>query len=254
MRLSSLVVLGLVLLPGLSLAQEVVELPTGSVAVVELDGDVRVQRAGQAEEEAKAGMSLAVGDELFCGYASSALISFHQDSRLEVQANTQIKVLEAGDTQLHLGLDLGAVKAQVRKVGPVRPDVRIVTPTATASVRGTDINLIRTNPCCGTEVEMGGVGSLFIQSMLRGVVQLGPRDLGRIPMGGGRPLAPLDVAVGRGRADVLPRGLTPGERADVRNANVPQAGARNGPSPQRARDAVQAPMTMPASSPPESGS
>lgn len=245
MRLPSLLALGLLALPALCSGQEVVELQSGAVSLIEIAGDVRVQRAGQAEEDARPGMGLAVGDELFCGYASSALISFLEDSRLEVQANTQIKVLEAGGTTLHLGLDLGAVKAQVRKVGPVRPDVRILTPTATASVRGTDINLIRTNPCCGTEVQMGGVGSLFIQSMLRGVVQLGPRDLGRIPTMGGRPMAPLDVQVGRQRADVLPRGLTPGERADVRNANVPQGGARNGPGPQRARDAVQAPQTMP---------
>lgn len=122
-------------------AQEVIEIRKQWVSVSRILGDVRIQNRGKAERPATVGDVLCEGDELFAGYSSEAIVVDSDKTILTVRSNTQIRIATIDERQFNIRLEAGEVRAQVKVTGPTRPDVRIQTPTATASVRGTDFTV-----------------------------------------------------------------------------------------------------------------
>lgn len=114
-------------------------------------GDVQIQPDGYAEHQARIGETAARGDEIFVGYNSWALLAFQDNSLLGLNSNTQIQFSKLPRALLHLNINLGSVRPVVPVQGPRRPDVRIETPTATASVRGTDFT-VKVNQDKSTDV------------------------------------------------------------------------------------------------------
>lgn len=132
-------------------AQEVVEVREQKVKITSVKGDVRLQPAGQAEREATAGDVLCEGDELFAGFDSRAVVVSDKNTSITVQSNTQIRIATIAERRFNIRLEKGEVHAVVKITGPTRPDVRIITPTATASVRGTEFD-VRVNKNKVTEI------------------------------------------------------------------------------------------------------
>lgn len=122
-------------------AQEVVEVREQKVKITSVKGDVRLQPAGQPEREATAGDVLCEGDELFAGFDSRAVVKSDNNTTITVQANTQIRIATLAERRFDIRLERGEVHTVVKTTGPTRPDVRIITPTATASVRGTEFDV-----------------------------------------------------------------------------------------------------------------
>lgn len=122
-------------------AQEVVEVREKRARITSVKGDVRLQPAGKAEREATAGDVLCEGDELFAGFDSRAVVRSENNVTITVQANTQIRIATVAERRFDIRLEKGEVHAVVKTTGPTRPDVRIITPTATASVRGTEFDV-----------------------------------------------------------------------------------------------------------------
>jgi hypothetical protein len=122
-------------------AQEVVEVREKRVRITTIKGDVRLQPAGRAEREADAGEALCEGDELFAGFDSWAIVTSENNTTIFVRANTQIRIAKSAERRFDIHLEKGEVHAVVKTTGPTRPDVRIITPTATASVRGTEFDV-----------------------------------------------------------------------------------------------------------------
>lgn len=122
-------------------AQEVVEIREKKVKITSVKGDVRLQPAGQPEREATAGDVLCEGDELFAGFDSRAVVTSEKNITITVQANTQIRIATVAERRFDIRLEKGEVHAVVKTTGPTRPDVRVITPTATASVRGTEFDV-----------------------------------------------------------------------------------------------------------------
>lgn len=129
----------LVTLP--ALAQEVVEVREQKVRITSITGDVRIQPRGKAERAAIAGEVLCEGDELFAGFDSSVIVKSENNTTVSVRPNTQIRIATFAERKFDIRLEKGEVRTVVKTTGPTRPDVRIQTPTATTSVRGTEFDV-----------------------------------------------------------------------------------------------------------------
>lgn len=124
-----------------ALAQEVVEVREKKLRITSVTGDVRIQPRGKAERAAIAGEALCEGDELFAGFDSSVIVESENNTTVSVRPNTQIRIATFAERRFDIRLEKGEVRTVVKTTGPTRPDVRIQTPTATASVRGTEFDV-----------------------------------------------------------------------------------------------------------------
>lgn len=109
-----------------------------------LSGSVRVFGAGEAERELREGMSVQVGQTIVTGAdgevhlltQDSGLIALRPDSRFEVLA---YKAQGGADDNIALSLLKGALRSVTGWVAKRNPKgYKIVTPTATIGIRGTD--------------------------------------------------------------------------------------------------------------------
>lgn len=152
-------------------AQEVIEVREPKVRITSLQGDVRLQPAGLAERAATADDVLCEGDELFAGFDSSAVVTSESGITVTVRSNTQLRIATLAERNFNIRLERGAVRTTVRTTGPTRPDVRIQTPTATASVRGTDF-----------EVRYDAVANETSVGVFEGTVTVTPSNTELAPM------------------------------------------------------------------------
>jgi len=109
-----------------------------------LEGEVEAFRHGATEwVEAAQGTEYAGRDQLSTGEKSWALLQFHGNHLLKMQAETEMSVerlwkrSDTGDEVTEIKLSKGEILNRVRKL-PTRGSIySIRTPTATSSVRGT---------------------------------------------------------------------------------------------------------------------
>ncbi|MFA5140014.1 MAG: FecR family protein [Elusimicrobiota bacterium] len=119
-------------------------LPAGEArcqAVVEASGIVQVQKPGAKSwtQIENLPLRLASGASVRTGGGASALVSLADDSRVSLGQDTSLTLEEASESRHSLKLHLGILKAYVTRIARRRFEVR--TPTAVASVRGTEFQV-----------------------------------------------------------------------------------------------------------------
>lgn len=120
-----------------------------------IDGDAEVKFGEDGEfEEAEEGMKLNRGDYLTTGFMSEVVLEF-DDAEVTVGQLTQLvlnEFFEEGNLRkTSLYMRIGSVEAHVKPKAAIRSDFNVVTPTVTASVRGS-IQIVKTD-AFGTTVE-----------------------------------------------------------------------------------------------------
>lgn len=108
--------------------------------VKEVQGEVFIQPAGSPVETWNAiAQDTAVnnGDSVKTGNGS-CLLAYSNQAEFRVQPNTSLTIQEQTDTQ-DINLKLGSLKAKIIKEKVIKP-FQVVTPTAVAAVRGTDVD------------------------------------------------------------------------------------------------------------------
>ena len=224
MTLTRIVVLALALVThGSALAQQF----TAKLDAV--DGEVTVRRGGAAWEPADAGRQLTEADEVGTGVDSSATIAFSDGSSMKLRELTQIRVGtllgSAERKKVEVQLRVGEVQASVKPRQTVDTNFDIKTPTATASVRGTEIKEVSYHPARGTTTELAS-GALLVRSVRGNVLSRGV-DRVRVEAGG-RVQPPGELTRQRGRVRVEPQGLTRNERNQIARGNQPRPFAPRG--------------------------
>lgn len=116
---------------------EVIEFRVMNMTVKSMKGDVRLQHRGKGDTEAKSNETITEGDEIFTGFDSHVVLVSDQGDVILLKAGSQIRIATKNEKLFEIKLEKGEVKYEYKSTGPTRPDVRIVSPTATASVRGT---------------------------------------------------------------------------------------------------------------------
>lgn len=116
---------------------EVIEFRVMKMTIKSISGDVRIQLRGKPEMSAQNETEITEGDEIFTGFDSHVVLVTDQGDVILLKASTQIRIATKDDKRFEIKLEKGEIKSEIKITGPTRPDVRIQTPTATASVRGT---------------------------------------------------------------------------------------------------------------------
>ena len=182
-RASRLLRLGLALLliaPGSGPASAQV---AGSIgAVAELVGDCRVGRAGEAAVQPLAiGTELYEGDRVSTAEGARLKLEFVDGSVVQLGAGTELALdwfLHAPEAQTQnvlLRVSAGILRVIVRLVLP-RSAYGVQTPTAAASVRGTDWILEATPGATAIVGLDGAVGVRNVDAGVPGEVVLGPGE------------------------------------------------------------------------------
>ena len=198
--------------------------PGLTVVAAKPTGDVSFRRGGAEWAEVNDGQELTSSDELHTGPESQVTLRFSDGSVLVVKELTQMMIgtLLSGKDKLkvELFLKLGEVKAQVKHQETVRTDFSIRTPTATASVRGTDIEHVRFHPQTGMETQL--TSGLLLIDTPQGSVMNSPGDESQVNTDGGLS-TPLDMTQEDSRTHAEPLGLTQPEIQQINLTNQPQA-------------------------------
>ncbi|TET42958.1 MAG: hypothetical protein E3J66_02675, partial [Dehalococcoidia bacterium] len=113
-----------------------------------LSGSVTVLPAGSTIwTEAQVGMNLTSGDRVKTGANSSALITFHEGSTIELQPDTEVGIeelttsLETQSTTISLEQTIGKTRSRVEKLIDPASRYEITTPSGSAVVRGTEFTV-----------------------------------------------------------------------------------------------------------------
>lgn len=202
---------------------------TFGATLEKVDGEVTVRRGGGSWEEASAGRALTEADEIGTGVESAAVVKFSDGSQMQLKELTQVRVgtlLGGADRkQVEIQLKVGEVQASIKPRQTVETNFDIKTPTATASVRGTEIREVSYHPARGTTTQLAS-GALLVRSLRGNVLS---RGLDRVRVEpGGRVQPPGEIARQRGRARVEPAGLTRNERNQIARGNQPRPFAPRG--------------------------
>lgn len=108
------------------------------MTIKSMNGDVRIQHRGKPETEAKSNEEITEGDEIFAGFDSHVVLVTDQGDLIILKNGTQIQIATKDQKRFEIKLEKGEIKAEIKpRTTPTRPDVRIASPTTTASVRGT---------------------------------------------------------------------------------------------------------------------
>ncbi|MBI3890698.1 MAG: FecR domain-containing protein [Candidatus Wallbacteria bacterium] len=162
---------------------------------------------------ATVGAKLKSGDYIMTGFDSSVVLAFEDNSEVTVSQLTQLRIDEflkaenRAKTQLYLRV--GTVQAKVKHTAAVRSDFSVVTPTCTASVRGSE-ERVSFLPGFGTTVEyLEGLG--VAQDARGQTVLLRANDTAKVSHAGSMS-TPGDVAQSVVVTDLSPAGSETGER------------------------------------------
>jgi len=198
--------------------------------IVSVKGEVAVRQGSAAWQPVAAGRALAEKEELFTGVDSEANVKFSDGSGMTVRELTQILVGTLAKTgtrkDVELQLKLGEIKAQVQKEKSLDTNFEIRTATATASVRGTEINEVSFHPARGMFTSLKS-GSLLVSSP-RGNTLTRPADDARVdPRGNVQ--GPAELRRDGATVRVDPVGLTGRERDQIGQAPQPRPFTPKGP-------------------------
>jgi ferric-dicitrate binding protein FerR (iron transport regulator) len=179
-RLLSLVLLMLLLAPGSGPASAQVARSIGMVT--ELVGDCRVGRAGQTGvQPLEVGTALYEGDRLRTAEGARLKVEFVDGSVVQLGAGTDLALdwfLHAPEEQTQnvvLRASAGILRVIVRLVLPLSA-YGVETPTAAASVRGTDWILEATPDATAIVALDGAVAVRNLDGAVPGEVVLGPGE------------------------------------------------------------------------------
>jgi hypothetical protein len=102
-------------------------------------GGVKIQR-GAAVIGAVPGTPVDQGDRIVSGVEGAALITLNDGSQLELQPSTEITLdqyISGGSTPTRVGLAAGVLKSAVKKTAGTPANLRVHTPNAIVTARGT---------------------------------------------------------------------------------------------------------------------
>ncbi|MBI2945169.1 MAG: FecR domain-containing protein [Candidatus Wallbacteria bacterium] len=206
MRLSAIALTGLLLLSGACRAQE--------ATIKSISGEAEVKAAPATDFVAAAvGAKLKGGDYIMTGFESTVVLAFEDNSEVTVYQLTQLRVdeflMKENRAKTQLFLRVGTVQAKVKHTASVRSDFSVVTPTCTASVRGSE-ERVTYLPGFGTTVEyLEGLG--LAQDARGRAVLLRANDTAKVSQSGSL-ATPGDVAQATAITDLTPQGAESRER------------------------------------------
>ena len=110
-----------------------------------LNGRADVARTGGAFAQANDGDLLAGGDRVRTGESSNALISFFDGSTIELEPQAEITITDIsandGAITIKLAQSIGRTWSSIHKFADSRSTYEVKTPAATATVRGTGLDI-----------------------------------------------------------------------------------------------------------------
>lgn len=179
------------------------------VTIDSIEGEVEV-RNFKAEKwiPAVKGMKLAEGARISTGFKSKAVLLFADNSTAVVKSLTQMTISrfikDGNAVKTDLKLRIGSIRVKVNENQPVKTDMKISTPNATASVRGTEIEEVKSSSHFGDTISIDS-----------GKVNYETKD-GSINVQGGEStnqnlINPIENALMQTIALVAPVGLTQSE-------------------------------------------
>lgn len=113
------------------------DLPAVSASVASVEGDVQLQQAAvPGWIPAATGKLLSSGDALKTGASGSAVLAFSDGTKVRLGPNSSQVTERLQPGKVEVNLSIGLIEAWVKKLAGRRFTVR--TPTAVASVRGTE--------------------------------------------------------------------------------------------------------------------
>src|SRR3989339_1438651 len=138
--------------------------PESSASVLEvtidsIEGEVEV-RNFKAEKwiPAAKGMKLAEGARISTGFKSKAVLLFADNSTAVVKSLTQMTISrfikDGNAVKTDLKLRIGTIRIKVNENQPVKTDMKISTPNSTASVRGTEIEEVKSSSHFGDTISI----------------------------------------------------------------------------------------------------
>jgi hypothetical protein len=130
------------------------------VTINEIEGDVEVRHFKEKDwVPAVKGMTMKEGARISTGFKAKAVLLFDDNSTAVVKSLTQMTIsrfIKDGNViKTDLKLRIGSIRVKVNEKQPVKTDMKISTPNATASVRGTEINEIKSSSHFGDTISIG---------------------------------------------------------------------------------------------------
>jgi hypothetical protein len=163
-----------------------------------VDGEVLVQKSGTQDWlAAKAGMRLDPGDRVKTSIASTVSIVFFEGSIFELQGETEIEISmldirENKSTMIKIKQEIGATISRVKKLVDSESVYEVETPSATVSVRGSQMIIqVASNGTTTVQNVEGAISvtaqgvEILIPEGQSGVVEAGkpPSILNKVPDG-----------------------------------------------------------------------
>ena len=134
---SSLVLVLSFLLVFAPFASNVEAAKSGTMTLAKTSGDVKVIRGKTTMGQPQVGLELAAGDEIVTGAESTADVRFPSNEVLRIMGNSRLKLNQGEPDQTSVGLTRGKIFNVITKYTDKVSTYKVVTPTATAGVRGT---------------------------------------------------------------------------------------------------------------------
>lgn len=186
---------------------------TLEVTIDAIEGEVEVRHFREKDwVPAVKGMVLKEGARISTGFKAKAILLFSDNSAAVVNSLTQMTISrfskDGNSVKTDLSLRIGSIRVKVKENQPVKTDMKISTPNATASVRGTEINEVKSSSHFGDTI-----------SIESGKVNFATKE-GNINVQGGEStnqslINPLENALLKIVAQISPIGLTKSEIQDL---------------------------------------
>ncbi|MBI4835495.1 MAG: FecR domain-containing protein [Planctomycetes bacterium] len=190
------------------------------VTVDAVEGEVEVKLPGEKEWiPAEKGMKLKEGTRVSTGFKSKIVLLFADNSTVVVKPLTQMNISrfeqKGATVETNLKIRVGSIRVKVTEDQPVKTDMKISTPNATASVRGTEIEEVESSQHFGDSISVDS-----------GEVQYDTQE-GSMPVGGGETtndtlINPIENAIMDTVANIAPNGVTSDEF--LNSFNTPATG------------------------------
>ncbi|MFW6387701.1 MAG: FecR family protein [bacterium] len=115
-----------------------------AVVVEEVNGDVEIQLPGESWQSVSSGDIVPDDAKISTGFGASAVLAVGENADVTVRALTRIVIndliAEEGIERSEMTLEIGRVSGEVRQSDTRRTEFQVRSPTATASVRGTNFD------------------------------------------------------------------------------------------------------------------
>jgi hypothetical protein len=210
--------------PAAALAQGEAAASIGDRATLtRVTGEVSVRGPGRDWADAATGQTVGVGDEIHTGFDSQATLTFKAGEIMVIRELTDVLVgtllTAEARSQVRVLLKVGEVTATIKPAAVQSADFSIKSPTATASVRGTEFKRISYYPPRGMETEL--LSGKALVSARRGRCETGAGEKAKVDEQG-RLKTPRDIQAEGPRVQAEPVGLTAPEREQIQVTNQPQ--------------------------------